>query len=107
VLAAYTHAVASVPFLQLWRCHAGVSVFARGADASDARWASEVRALRVEGPPPSWGAFKLPHGFLDTPAFMPVGTYGTVKGMTPEELEALGAQIVLGNTFHLMLRPGR
>jgi len=52
------------------------------------------------------GRFKLPHGYLDTPAFMPVGTYGTVKGMTPEELEGLGAQIVLGNTFHLMLRPG-
>jgi queuine tRNA-ribosyltransferase len=50
--------------------------------------------------------FKLPHGYIDTPTFMPVGTYGTVKGMTPEELEALGAQIVLGNTFHLMLRPG-
>ncbi len=48
----------------------------------------------------------LPHGSIDTPAFMPVGTYGTVKAMTPEELEALGAQIVLGNTFHLMLRPG-
>ena len=48
----------------------------------------------------------LPHGDVDTPAFMPVGTYGTVKGMTPEELEGLGAQIVLGNTFHLMLRPG-
>jgi queuine tRNA-ribosyltransferase len=45
-------------------------------------------------------------GIVDTPAFMPVGTYGTVKGMTPEELEALGAQIVLGNTFHLMVRPG-
>ncbi len=43
---------------------------------------------------------------LKTPAFMPVGTYGTVKGMTPEELEATGAQICLGNTFHLMLRPG-
>jgi queuine tRNA-ribosyltransferase len=43
---------------------------------------------------------------VDTPAFMPVGTYGTVKAMTPEELEQLGAQIVLGNTFHLMLRPG-
>ncbi len=49
---------------------------------------------------------ELPHGVVDTPAFMPVGTYGTVKGMTPEELEALGAQIVLGNTFHLTLRPG-
>jgi queuine tRNA-ribosyltransferase len=48
----------------------------------------------------------LPHGSVDTPAFMPVGTYGSVKGMAPEELEALGAQIVLGNTFHLMLRPG-
>jgi queuine tRNA-ribosyltransferase len=43
---------------------------------------------------------------VETPAFMPVGTYGTVKAMTPEELEGLGAQIVLGNTFHLMLRPG-
>ncbi len=48
----------------------------------------------------------LPHGSVDTPAFMPIGTYGAVKGMTPEELEGLGAQIVLGNTFHLMLRPG-
>lgn len=52
------------------------------------------------------GRFRLPHGYIDTPTFMPVGTYGTVKGLTPEELEALGAQIVLGNTFHLMLRPG-
>jgi len=43
---------------------------------------------------------------VETPAFMPVGTYGTVKAMTPEELEGLGAQIILGNTFHLMLRPG-
>ena len=46
------------------------------------------------------------HGVIETPAFMPVGTYGTVKAMTPEELEGLGAQIILGNTFHLMLRPG-
>jgi queuine tRNA-ribosyltransferase len=43
---------------------------------------------------------------VETPAFMPVGTYGTVKAMTPEELEGLGAHICLGNTFHLMLRPG-
>ena len=48
----------------------------------------------------------LPHGVVDTPAFKPVGTYGTVKAMTPEELTGLGAQIVLGNTFHLALRPG-
>ena len=46
------------------------------------------------------------HGSIETPAFMPVGTYGTVKAMTPEELEGLGAEIVLGNTFHLLLRPG-
>jgi queuine tRNA-ribosyltransferase len=49
---------------------------------------------------------ELAHGSVDTPAFMPVGTYGTVKAMSPAELEALGAQIVLGNTFHLWLRPG-
>jgi len=45
-------------------------------------------------------------GLVDTPAFMPVGTYGTVKAMTPEEVQTTGAQILLGNTFHLMLRPG-
>ncbi len=48
----------------------------------------------------------FPRGSIQTPAFMPVGTYGTVKAMTPEEVEAIGAEIVLGNTFHLMLRPG-
>lgn len=48
----------------------------------------------------------FPRGVVETPAFMPVGTYGTVKGLSPEEVEALGAHIVLGNTFHLMLRPG-
>jgi len=52
------------------------------------------------------GRLTFDRGVIDTPAFMPVGTYGTVKAMTPEELEALGAQIILGNTFHLMLRPG-
>ncbi len=52
------------------------------------------------------GTLTLNHGVVETPTFMPVGTYGTVKGMTPEELETLGAQIILGNTFHLMLRPG-
>ncbi|HUO44555.1 MAG TPA: tRNA guanosine(34) transglycosylase Tgt [Burkholderiales bacterium] len=48
----------------------------------------------------------LAHGVVDTPAFMPVGTYGTVKAMTPAELEQIGFQIVLGNAFHLWLRPG-
>ncbi len=52
------------------------------------------------------GRLTLAHGTLETPAFMPVGTYGTVKAMTAEELEGLGAEIILGNTFHLMLRPG-
>ncbi len=52
------------------------------------------------------GRLRFERGDIETPAFMPVGTYGTVKAMTPEELETLGAQIILGNTFHLMLRPG-
>lgn len=52
------------------------------------------------------GRLSFPRGHVETPAFMPVGTYGTVKAMTPEELQGLGAQIILGNTFHLMLRPG-
>ncbi|MCK5919166.1 MAG: tRNA guanosine(34) transglycosylase Tgt [Cocleimonas sp.] len=52
------------------------------------------------------GTITFPRGTIETPAFMPVGTYGTVKSMKPEELEGLGAEIILGNTFHLMLRPG-
>ncbi|WP_260294486.1 tRNA guanosine(34) transglycosylase Tgt [Sedimenticola hydrogenitrophicus] len=52
------------------------------------------------------GRITFPRGSIQTPAFMPVGTYGTVKAMTPEELESGGAEIILGNTFHLMLRPG-
>jgi queuine tRNA-ribosyltransferase len=52
------------------------------------------------------GQLEFDRGIVDTPAFMPVGTYGTVKAMTPEELSETGAQIILGNTFHLMLRPG-
>ncbi len=52
------------------------------------------------------GRLELERGAIRTPAFMPVGTYGTVKAMTPEEVRASGADIILGNTFHLMLRPG-
>lgn len=52
------------------------------------------------------GRMKFPRGTVETPAFMPVGTYGTVKGLMPRDVEDLGAQIILGNTFHLMLRPG-
>ena len=52
------------------------------------------------------GRMTFARGVVETPVFMPVGTYGTVKGMTPEELTQLGSEIILGNTFHLMLRPG-
>ena len=52
------------------------------------------------------GRMTLNHGVVQTPIFMPVGTYGSVKGMLPHELDDIGAQIVLGNTFHLWLRPG-
>ncbi|MGJ8526410.1 Queuine tRNA-ribosyltransferase [Halomonadaceae bacterium LMG 33818] len=52
------------------------------------------------------GRLHFPRGVVETPAFMPVGTYGTVKGMTPRDLKDIGAQIILGNTFHLWLRPG-
>ncbi len=52
------------------------------------------------------GRMQFPRGTVETPAFMPVGTYGTVKGMLPRDIEEIGAEIILGNTFHLMLRPG-
>ena len=52
------------------------------------------------------GQLAFARGNVETPAFMPVGTYGTVKGVTPEELVGCGAEIILANTFHLMLRPG-
>lgn len=52
------------------------------------------------------GRLTLNHGQVETPAFMPVGTYGTVKGMLPRDIEEIGAHIILGNTFHLYLRPG-
>ena len=52
------------------------------------------------------GRLTFPRGTVETPAFMPVGTYGTVKAMTPPELREVGSQIILGNTFHLWLRPG-
>ena len=65
----------------------------------------EFRTLGTDGPARR-GELSFPRGKVQTPAFMPVGTYGTVKAMTPEELMELGAEIILGNTFHLMLRPG-
>jgi queuine tRNA-ribosyltransferase len=61
--------------------------------------------LRTEGRARR-GRLTLNHGTIETPMFMPVGTYGTVKGVLPRDLDAMGAQIILGNTFHLWLRPG-
>jgi len=61
--------------------------------------------LNTDGPARR-GRLSFGRGAVETPAFMPVGTYGTVKAMTPEELRDSGAEIILGNTFHLMLRPG-
>ena len=52
------------------------------------------------------GRVSMAHGTVETPAFMPVGTAGTVKGMMPEAVAGTGAEILLGNTYHLMLRPG-
>ena len=52
------------------------------------------------------GTLTLNHGPVQTPIFMPVGTYGTVKGVMPRSLQEMGAQIILGNTFHLWMRPG-
>jgi queuine tRNA-ribosyltransferase len=52
------------------------------------------------------GTLNLPHGSVETPVFMPVGTNATVKAITNEQLEALGVNLILGNTYHLFLRPG-
>ena len=52
------------------------------------------------------GQLQFARGSVQTPVFMPVGTYGSVKSMTPEELTSIGTEIILGNTFHLLLRPG-
>jgi queuine tRNA-ribosyltransferase len=52
------------------------------------------------------GVLTTPHGKIDTPVFMPVGTQATVKALSPEDLADCGAQIILGNTYHLFLRPG-
>ncbi|WP_374366525.1 tRNA guanosine(34) transglycosylase Tgt [Piscinibacter sp.] len=65
----------------------------------------QFELLRTEGRARR-GRLRLNHGVVETPVFMPVGTYGTVKGVMPASLEAMGARIILGNTFHLWLRPG-
>ncbi|MER3546601.1 MAG: tRNA guanosine(34) transglycosylase Tgt, partial [Rhodanobacteraceae bacterium] len=67
--------------------------------------ALKFEILVTDGPARS-ARIRLPRGTIDTPCFMPVGTYGSVKAMTPRDLQEVGAQIILGNTFHLWLRPG-
>ncbi len=68
--------------------------------------ASRFEVLKTDSSGARLGRLTTPHGVIDTPAFMPVGTAATVKGMTQEMLEDLGVQILLGNTYHLYLRPG-
>src|SRR5204863_2217761 len=65
----------------------------------------EFRLLATDGAA-RLGEIVTPHGVVRTPAFMPVGTQATVKGLTPEQVRSSGADILLGNTYHLMLRPG-
>jgi queuine tRNA-ribosyltransferase len=65
----------------------------------------DFKLLAADGPARR-GRLQLAHGIVETPVFMPVGTYGAVKAMSPDELTGIGAQVVLGNTFHLWLRPG-
>ena len=62
--------------------------------------------MRAQAGAARTGELHTPHGIVPTPAFMPVGTYGAVKGITPADLKEVGTSIVLSNTFHLWVRPG-
>ncbi len=93
MMAAYRHAVdAALPVLFLRRRHVHPLMFEFTLHGTQ----GEARA----------GTLHTPHGDVATPAFMPVGTYGTVRGLHPAEVERTGAQMMLGNTYHLHLRPG-
>ena len=98
------HAIdAALPLLQLRRRDAaGLPTRRASRPPTDV---SNFELLATDGQARR-GRLTLNHGVVETPVFMPVGTYGTVKAMTPRELEEIGAQIILGNTFHLWLRPG-
>ena len=67
--------------------------------------AVELTVVKTDGAARA-GRLRTPHGEVETPAFMPVATQGTVKSLSPDDLRAAGAQIILANTYHLMLRPG-
>src|SRR5262249_15842918 len=86
----------ALPLLLLWRC---LPAGARGVSEGG------FELLAVDGKA-GRGRLITAHGPVNTPAFMPVGTAGTVKAMLPESVAATGAEILLGNTYHLMLRPG-
>src|SRR5262249_34170522 len=81
-----------IPVLQLWGCDGASLVFEFRIDAT----AGAARA----------GTLTLPHGVVETPAFMPVGTQGTVRALSPLDLANIGSGIVLANTYHLHVRPG-
>src|SRR5690606_8580945 len=84
-------------------------IFQRGrrhADRAPRRGRRMEFAPEARDGPARRGRLSLAHGTVETPAFMPVGTYGAVTGVAPSDLHQLGAQIVLSNTFHLWLRPG-
>ena len=96
---AYAHAIAAgLPLLFLRRCLPALSASRRMSGFPFTIHATDGAART--------GAIATPRGDIRTPAFMPVGTQATVKAMYPEQVRALGADIVLGNTYHLMLRPG-
>ena len=93
----------------IMRSRINTSFFSYG-DAMLIEAGAEARCLSFRSAPKTVnarrGQLRLNHGIVETPIFMPVGTYGAVKAMSPRELEEIGAQIILGNTFHLWLRPG-
>src|SRR5262249_3151144 len=111
-----------LPVLFLWRCVLAVSIKpwsfrSSPVSNSDAAVRPHCEMTIAMSQPFSFrlhhtdgsarrGEFVTPHGAGETPAFMPVGTQATVKGLTPDDVRATGAEIVLGNTYHLMLRPG-
>ena len=81
----------------------GAMAGGRGNQATPLRFTVEARCDQTRA---RAGVVTTPHGAIETPVFMPVGTHATVKAVAPDDLEAMGAQIVLSNTYHLLLRPG-
>ena len=81
----------------------GTTAGGRGNQATPLRFTVEARCDQTRA---RAGVVTTPHGAIETPVFMPVGTHATVKAVAPDDLEAMGAQIVLSNTYHLLLRPG-